>query len=485
MPANITVFVGGKVVGEYVNTSRAVLKFNEPGEYTLLMETVLPEQLAVGLKVVTIKVKHGELGFVLVDRSGVRADYADVNILLNRGGKRTWVVSGKGVVRASGLSAGNYTVMVVYKGLVLAVAGATLNITTDGSNLTIVLPLEKLGRDYRGVERVVAVEHPFKLVWVKDLGKRYPYASTSVAVEGHGSFRLCLDYGDARPPKVRVASNATVTGYVWSGSCLVVEGFVNSTAVVNVTDLYSLTVELRDKLGNLLPSQLQPYAIVNGSKVEGSKVELYLEPGVYTVSVPYKVGGFEFAGYSDGKNTTEVNVTLTQNHKLTAYYRVPVSFESVQAYRLAVAWWQHLFKLVLHQHGNETVEVSIEGFLKDYYGRGVAGKTVEVRFEDPETGAYVIRYAKTDATGYFETKPAPLLRGKTYKVYIAFHGDDTYTPTQTTLEVTTAEQLPETQPPTPPLHILIATAIAAAAILAAIRAIRAGLHTTQKYINKS
>jgi len=239
--------------------------------------------------------------------------------------------------------------------------------------------------------------------------------------------------------------------------------------VVNITDLYSLTVEFRDKLGSLLPSQLQPYAMVNGSRVEGPIAELYLEPGTYIVAVPYKIGGFEFAGYSSGVNTTATSITLTTSRRLTAYYKVPTHFENTTAYRIEALWWLKPF-LDIFQQEDDMVTIYVEGFLKDYYGRGVANRIIEVRFEDPETGRYITKYARTDATGYFSTEPIDLVKGKKYRVHLIFEGDNVYTSAKTTLDIV-AGQLPETRPPIPTQHVILAAmlAVAATAIAVAVK----------------
>ncbi|MGC8578370.1 MAG: hypothetical protein ACP5M7_10315, partial [Thermoproteota archaeon] len=150
----------------------------------------------------------------------------------------------------SNLPAGNYTVKLYYKNLLVGVTSFNL---VSSTNATSTLPKIRTFRvvDYRGssIGKVLAYSYGANLTEADiSKGKAFPRGIYQLKVNGTGSFTLFVDYLGNLPTRIAIVSNASSLSYGWRGSILIINGTLGSTAVVNVTDLYKVTVDVRDML---------------------------------------------------------------------------------------------------------------------------------------------------------------------------------------------------------------------------------------------
>jgi len=313
---------------------------------------------------------------------------------------------------------GNYILIIYYAGM--PIFNKTISVTSIPfeTNITVNI-ISKI--DYRNLKKVIFCNAPQTLKLVEDLNPKLPYSRVKVLVNGTGDFTLVY-FLNQTPTNVNVIANISVV-YNIKDSYLYINGTLHSTAEIIVEDQYLLSVAIKDRLGYYLANH--PITI-NGSKYPSNQlgyVKAYLVPEDYLLDFPtYR--GFEFYR-ADSTTTKPIHVRLTTDKSLTAEFLVPSSFAEVSIEKV-FSLFDYLKGLL--QGGDENVTtVKVTGFLKDYYGDGIASRTVYINVTDTDTGAVVTMLATTDSSGYFESDTVSLFAGKDYRIDISFEGDDIYT----------------------------------------------------------
>ncbi|RLE41456.1 hypothetical protein DRJ16_06270, partial [Candidatus Woesearchaeota archaeon] len=334
-------------------------------------------------------------------------------------------LTGNTVFSLDNLWAENYTLIIEYMGVKVAPQDFVLNITTYNTTVNMTTTMQKIPLDYRKINKTMAWLLDTKLVDVKDLNPKLPYSRTEIWLNGSGSFTLILDYKGDLPTKIGVtAINITDLKYYWNGNALFIEGVLNGTGILNVTDYYRFRVYVYDRLGNLMGSWFFVY--VNRTRY-GSVIDVYYYPEDYVISLPDSIKGFKFYQFWDGYNQT-VRPTLL-NHtdiEIKIYYRVPTAVSKIGGVRLGVTPLSLLKQWLMGQAEGELVKVFFEGYLLDYYGSGVPNRTLTIKITNLKTGYTRTINVTTDLSGYWRTPVLELPRGQAYKVTVTFSGDDTY-----------------------------------------------------------
>jgi len=471
-PSNITI---RELNETFINVTSVTVSFSSTGSYTIVANLTQPALWKLGYGTKKITVKYGTFSVRPIDTDSREVDYEDVVLqLINKtDGSIVRQLIGNKLFSLTDLWAGNYTVIVKFKDIVIGIKDFELNITTNASTTNLQCTMKSLASDYRGFNRTVIYEYGKQLVGIEDMSAKYPYSRMRVLLNGTGSFKLYINYRGDLPTKVAVKGNVTGLKYYWDGDYLVIEGSLGSIGELNITDLYKLRLEIYDRLGNPMPSWI--YVYVNETRYSGAVVEDYYCPEDYVVKLPDAINGFRFYGFFDGFNETARAISINNSDViLKAWYRVPTSVEEVKSYQVASLWW-----LPFVRQEGETVRVYVEGYLRDYYGDGVPNRPIIINVTDTETGYTRSYNATTDATGYFRTPMLELFRGKTYKIEVVYGGDDVYVGTMSTAEVK-----PKELPTAPaivgiPVNYLLLTVGVALIAFGVFAAARAARHTIE------
>jgi len=400
---NVTVTISNL---KYTFTNVNYVLFKPPVDGTLSIVVLLNNtgKMKYGLVKKDIIVRYGKIRVKPIDLDNTVVGYTNLIVrLVNKtDGSIVKEVVGANEILLDSLLAHDYEIQLIYNNIIVGKLPFTLNITTDDSLLTIPCNLKRI-IDYRSTPREVVCEYD-KTLKVVNLNKKFEYAKTRYLVSGEGNFTLMIYY-EAKPTKVNVLSNVTVT-YYWSGNYLVIEGKLSSTADVIVVDLYKLTVEIYDMLGNLLPNDISFY--INTTEYKGSLVETYLMPEDYVIKLPKDFVGFKLV------NSSDIYITISDSNVVVkVFYKVPTKIT-------------YEFKVI--RETNYTVTYKINGYLKDYYDNPLVNKTVYITIENLDTGASTTYNVTTDVTGYFEVE-VTLVKNYDYEIKISYEGDDVYTET--------------------------------------------------------
>ena len=247
--ANVTIEELGK---EFINVSKLYIRFTEPGTYTILANVTKISEWRIGFWSVAISVIYGKFYVKPVDVDGAELDYETITFELVNAttGEVVRTKSVAGLTDFSNLIAGNYTIRLRFKDVVLAEKSIELTIHTHNSIQSLSVVAKRLLSDYRGLAKHVVVNKGVELAGIVDIEPEFKYSRLSIALNGTGNFKLFIDYLGDLPTKVAVAGNVTGLKCFWDGNYLVVTGSLGSTGELNVTDLYRLRLEFYDRLGN-------------------------------------------------------------------------------------------------------------------------------------------------------------------------------------------------------------------------------------------
>ena len=483
--ANITIPELNKT---FINVSAITLRFTKVGTFTISANISMPMLWRFGCARKVITVKYGAFLVRALDVDLREIDYETLRLqLLNKtDGSVIKELVGNKLFTLDGLWAGNYSIRVLFKDIVVAEDSFELNASTDGSTVDLLSTMKLLGKDYRGLNRTVVYGLGKQLVGIESLSPKYPYSRMRVLLNGSGSFKVYINYGGDLPSKVSVDGNVTDLKYYWDDNYLVISGILGSVGELNITDLYKVRLEAYDRLGNRMPSWI--YLYINGTKYSGAVVEDYYYPENYVIELPKTINGFEFYSFFDGYNET-VRAVALNNTDVTykVWYRVPTSFTGVKGTQITVLKWMPFIS-----QDSEMVKVYIEGYIVDYYGFGVPNRSLTINITDVEAGFTWTINATADATGYFKSQLLELVRGRTYRIDIVYSGDDIYVGSSSTMEIK-PEELP-TAPtvvyefPIEYIIVTVAVILIIIGIAAALRAVRHSiedLHTkARKFVKK-
>jgi len=466
----------------FINVTSVTLKFDTIGTFTIEANVSLIDMWRLGLSRKTINVKYGAFSVEPIDVDSRAVDYENLVFqLINKtSGAVVREISGNKLFVLDELWAGNYSLRIKFKDIIVGAGDFELNITTDGSTITLPVPMKKLPEDYRGLNRTIALEYGKQLLSITNISTKYPYSRMSVLLNGTGAFTLYVNYKGDLPTKVKVEGNVTNLKYHWDGNYLVITGTLGSVGEINITDLYKIRLEFYDRLGNLMPSWMCVHINAGRYSYKGAIVEDYFYPEDYLIELPLAINGFEFYGFFDGYNETARTVTI--NHSdvtLKAWYRVPTGFEEVRGAQVSSLW-----RLPFIEQGGETLKVYVEGYLRDYYGAGVPNRPLVINVTNVETGYTRSFNVTTDVAGHFRSPIIELVRGKTYRVELFYKGDDIYVGSTGTLEVK-----PEELPLAPvvfllPTEYLVFGASIAILGVAIYMAVRASRHAIEDVMDR-
>ena len=483
-PGNITVV---ELNETFINVTSVTLRFSSVGTFTIEANLTQPSLWKLGYGTKTIIVKYGAFDVEPVDVDSRVVNYEDLVLwLVNKtSGAVIKELAGNTLFSLDNLWAGNYSVVVKFKDVVIGTKDFELNITTDASAIDIPCTMRIL-KDYRGLNRSIVYEHDKQLMDVESLSTKYPYSRMKFLLNGTGSFKLYINYRGDLPTKVRVVGNVTSLKYYWDGNYLVITGTLGSVRELNITDLYKVRLEIYDRLGNLMPSWV--YVYINETKYSGSVVEDYYYPEDYVVELPKTINGFKFYGFFDGYNETTRAISINNSDvTLRVWYRVPTTVKEVKSYQVASLWWIPFIK-----QDSDRVKVYVEGYLLDYYGYGVPNRPIAINITDVELGFTWTINVTTDATGYFRTPILELVRGRIYRIDVDYSGDDIYIGSYSTMEIK-PEELPTAPvaPEIPTEYYIMAVVVVLIIIGIAVATIRAVRHTvedlrarTRKFVKK-
>jgi len=466
----------------YENVSRVSLEFYEVGVYTIKANITEPSMWKLGSVLKTIVVKYGQFTARTLDIESKEIDYEELTFeLINKtDGQIIRQLVGNKRFELTGLWAGNYTLRVKFKDIVVAVKDFELSTLTDGSVVNLTCPMKKLPADYRGFARTIITNYDKEIVNVTNISTKFPYSRMSILLNGTGAFKLYVNYQGDLPTDINVtANNVTNLTYYWDGNYLVIEGSLGSLGIINITDLYKVRLELYDRLGHPMPEWI--YVYINETQYFGSVIEDYLYPEDYVLELPETIYGFEFYSYFDGYNETVRNITINNTDVLyKVWYRIPTKIEPVKAFQVTASWFERLLKPFISSDEN-TTKVYIEGYLRDYYDNGVPNRPLIVNITDVQANLTWSVNTTTDLSGYFRTPLLDLIRGRTYEIKIIYSGDSIYVGTLTTTEFT-PETLPEAPAPITeiiPINYIILGIGALVIVGAIVGIIRAIKHTIE------
>jgi len=466
----------------FTNVTSVNITFDTVGVYTIEGDATEPSKWTIGYVAKTIFVKYGEFSARVLDLDSKEIDYEDFTLqLINKAnGSIVKELTGNKAFNLTGLWAGNYTLKIKFKDIVVAVKDFELNASTDGSTVNLTCPMKKLPADYRGLSRTIATNYDKEIVSIENISTKFPYSRTRILLNGTGSFKLYINYMGDLPTKVSVTvNNVTNLKYYWDGNYLVIEGVLGSLGEINITDLYKVRLELYDRLGHPMPEWI--YAYINETQYFGSVIEDYLYPEDYVLELPETIYGFEFYSYFDGYNETVRNITINNTDVLyKVWYRIPTKIEPVKAFQVAASWFERFLKPFISSDEN-TTKVYIEGYLRDYYDNGVPNRPLIVNITDVQANLTWSVNTTTDLSGYFRTPLLDLIRGRTYEIKIIYSGDSIYVGTLTTTEFT-PETLPEAPAPITeiiPINYIILGIGALVIVGAIVGIIRAIKHTIE------
>jgi len=436
-PGNVTV---GSL--EFVNVTQALVNTKDlgTGVKTLTITIEDPENFTVGYKYGQISVEFGRLNVSVRHKDLSPFDEAIVSAF----NENYSILS----TDMSKLYAGVNTISVYFHGVKLKSVTFYLNHSTNGANITVDTNSTKFV-DYRGVSRIVASPNSFELV---NLSSSYPYSVMEIR---NFSGTVVVDYGANPPTSVSVIGASSVE-YV--APVLKFTGSGNAT----VTDLYRLSVQIRDRLGN----PVNFYVLINGSRVDASNgvAKKLLKPSWYEVVAPATVNGFELWKFNDSSNRALVEVNASDVNLPVAEYRVPTKIESKEV-RITSGFWWLPFPFLAPKQNEEITVVRLEGSLKDFYNAPVINRIVKVEIISKNfTRIYNVT---TDESGNFRLE-VDMAKGIEYTVTYKFEGDDIYVGTTTQKTFLVEQLLPAPiAPEVPTLLIVMVVAVVGAGVVAA------------------
>ena len=404
------------------------------GAKTLSITISDPENFTVGYVYRTVNVDWGKVNFSVTDLQNetFSATYGFFN-------KNLSILS----TDPSKLYAGDIEIDVYFHEVKLKSLEIHLNHTNNGLTLNVSVNATQF-KDYRDVTRIVASPKYFEVV---NLSTKYPFSVMKLV---NVSGAVVIDFVSNAPTSVKVEG---ATSYSYEKAVLKITASSN----VTVTDLYKLSAQLKDRLGN----PVNFYVSINGSRVDASNgvVSKLLKPSWYKVEVPITVSGFELWKFNDSSNIALVEISTSDKTLPTAEYRVPSKIESkeVRLQRLSFPF------LSSKPAQEETPIVRLEGTLRDFYNAPVANKTVKIEIVSPNfTRIYTLT---TDESGNFKVD-VDMARGVEYKVTYKFAGDDVYVGTSTTKTFTVEQLLPAPPEEIENILILIGIVIGLVAVVA-------------------
>lgn len=265
---------------EHIGVTSALINTKDigVGAKTLTITIDDPENFTVGYKYGIVNIAYGNLN--------VSVRHKDLtpftNAVVSAYNENLGILS----TDLSKLYAGDNTISVFFHGVKLK-SGVSfyLNHTTTGASITIDVNSTRF-TDYRGVNRTIASPNSFDVV---NLSADYPYSVIGIY---NYSGTVVIDF-EANPPTAVDVKGADFVEYI--APVLKFSGSGNAT----VTDLYKLTVPIKDRLGN----PVNFYITINGSRVDASngKVTKNLVPSKYLLTYPEDIGGFKFYKMEESK----------------------------------------------------------------------------------------------------------------------------------------------------------------------------------------
>jgi len=431
VPTNVTIgsYSFQNVVGNFS------FKIPASGNYNIVLNATDPNHWNLGYFTTSISAILGSFSASPKDAFNNALSYAQLLAYLYNATSGALVSSATFTTSTtfSNLVAGNYTVKLYYKNLLVGVGSFNL---VSSTNATTMLPKVRTFRivDYRGanIGKVLAYSSGVNLTEADiSRGKAFPRGIYQLKVNGSGSFTLFVDYLGNLPTKVAISSNASGLSYGWRGSVLIINGTLGSTAVVNVTDLYKVFVDVRDMLERSLG--FVPITI-NGSQVTP---QIFTQPAYYNVSLPNMTNFFKFSKFSDGFPKTYRLITVNNSDVyVKVYYRIPISFKaSVNATTTVMSAFLRM--LGLQQYN--TVTAHVEGKIYDYFGVGVPNKQIVVNITNLDSKVSGTFALTTDVSGYFRTPDIDFMKGAHYLISISAPDDPTYVGNSTSYTYTVQE----------------------------------------------
>jgi len=389
------------------------------GAKTLTITIDDPENFTVGYIYRTVNIDWGKVYFNITDlqnKTLARTTYGFFN-------KNFSILS----TDPTKLYAGDIEIDVYFHGVKLKSLEIHLNHTNNGLTLNVSVNATQF-KDYRNVTRIIASPNYFEVV---NLSTKYPFSVMKLV---NVSGTIVIDYVSNAPTSVKVEG---ATSYTYEKPVLKITASGN----VTVTDLYRLSIPLKDRLGN----PVNFYVLINGSRVDASagKASKLLKPSWYEVEVPITVSGFELWKFNDSSNIALVEINASDKTLPTAEYRVPSKIETkeVRIQKTKFPWLPFPIPFLSESKPaqEETPIVRLEGTLRDFYNAPIANKTIKIEVASPNfTRIYNVT---TDSSGNFKID-VDMAEGVEYKVTYKFAGDDVYVGTSTTKTFTIEQLLP-------------------------------------------
>jgi len=389
------------------------------GAKTLTITIDDPENFTVGFTTGTVNIDWGKVHFNITDSQNktlAETIYGFFN-------KNFSILS----TDPTKLYAGDIEIDVYFQGVKLKSLEIHLNHTNNGLTLNVSVNATQF-KDYRNVTRIIASPNYFEVV---NLSTKYPFSVMKLV---NVSGTIVIDYVSNAPTSVKVEG---ATSYTYEKPVLKITASGN----VTVTDLYRLSIPLKDRLGN----PVNFYVLINGSRVDASagKASKLLKPSWYEVEVPITVTGFELWKFNDSSNIALVEINASDKTLPTAEYRVPSKIETkeVRIQKKKFPWLPFPFPFLSESKPaqEETPIVRLEGTLRDFYNAPVPNRTIKIEVASPNfTRIYNVT---TDSSGNFKIE-VDMARGVEYKVTYKFTGDDVYVGTSTTKTFTIEQLLP-------------------------------------------
>ncbi len=437
--------IGNVSIGslKYIGVSSVTISTKDlgTGAKTLTVTIEDPENFTVGYKYGTINIDWGKVYFNVTDLQGkplAKATYGFFN--------RNFSILSTDPMK---LYAGDNEIDVYFHGVRLKSLVIYLNHSNNGLTLNVSVNATQF-KDYRNVTRIIASPNYFEVV---NQSSEYPYSVVKLV---NVSGTVVIDYTSSAPTSVEVSG---AVSYEYIKPVLKITANGN----VTVTDLYKLSVQIRDRLGN----SVNFYITVNGIRVDATNglAAKLLKPSWYEVVAPTTINGFELWKFNGSSNRMLVEVNASDVSLPTAEYRVPTKIESKEVRITSSAfWWLPIPFLAPKQNENVTV-VRLEGSLKDFYNAPVAGRTVEIEIASKNlTRVYNVT---TDRSGNFRLE-VDMAKGVEYTVTYSFGGDDVYVETSSSKSFLVEQLLPAPPAPTPTTLVVAVVLVALGAGVAAI-----------------
>jgi len=388
------------------------------GAKTLTITIEDPENFTIGYIHRTVNIDWGKVYFNITDlqnKTLARTTYGFFN--------KNFSISSTDPTK---LYAGDIEIDVYFHGVKLKSVEIYLNHTNNGLTMNVSVNATQF-KDYRNVTRIIASPNYFEVV---NLSAKYPFSVMKLV---NASGTIVIDFVSNAPTSVKVEG---ATSYTYEKPVLKITANGN----VTITDLYKLTVPLKDRLGN----KVNFYILINGSRVDASagKASKLLKPSWYEVKVPITVSGFELWKFNDSSNIALVEINASDKTLPTAEYRVPSKIVTKEVrIQTKFPWLPFPFPFLSESKPaqEETPIVRLQGSLRDFYNAPVPNKTIVIKVASPNfTRVYNVT---TDSSGNFKID-VDMAEGIEYKVSYKFAGDDVYVSSSTTKTFTIEQLLP-------------------------------------------